>query len=73
MTAAMVETEEGRATLRQSAPHATPKPAEAEDIARLLAFLGRPDNRHMVGQVPFCDGGCDVLLRGDDVVAPAPL
>jgi NAD(P)-dependent dehydrogenase (short-subunit alcohol dehydrogenase family) len=72
MTAPIMETPEGRAQLARSAPYVTPKPAIAEDVALLIAFLASADNRYMVGQVPFCDGGKDVLLRGDDVVTPAP-
>jgi len=72
MTAPIMATEEGRAQLARSAPYVTPDPAVAEDIAPLLAFLASPENRYMVGQVPFCDGGKDVLLRGDDVVTAVP-
>ncbi|MBV9840994.1 MAG: SDR family oxidoreductase [Sphingomonadaceae bacterium] len=72
MTAPIMATAEGRAQLARSAPYVTPKQAVAEDVALLLAFLASPDNRYMVGQVPFCDGGKDVLLRGDDVIIPAP-
>ncbi len=32
-----------------------------------IVFLASPDNRYLVGQVPFCDGGTDVLLRGEEV------
>jgi NAD(P)-dependent dehydrogenase (short-subunit alcohol dehydrogenase family) len=42
--------------------------ANADDIAPPLAFLASTDNRYMVGQVPYCDGGKDALLRGDDVI-----
>ena len=43
-------------------------PAEARDIALLLAFLASADNRYLVGQVPYCDGGTDVIMRGDAIV-----
>ena len=51
-----------------SVPRAVAEPASAEDIALLLAFMAGPDNRYLVGQVPFVDGGTDVLMRGDDVL-----
>jgi NAD(P)-dependent dehydrogenase (short-subunit alcohol dehydrogenase family) len=69
MTQPIFATAQGRAVLAQSAPFVTPEVAVADDIAPLLAFLASPENRYMVGQVPFCDGGKDVLLRGDDVIS----
>jgi NAD(P)-dependent dehydrogenase (short-subunit alcohol dehydrogenase family) len=76
MIAPMLETAAGQALLAQSAPFAVPDPASADDIAPLLAFLAGPDNRYMVGQVVFCDGGKDVLVRGEagglPVVSPQP-
>ena len=68
MTIPMLTTEAGRAVLAQAAPRAVAQPAEPEHIALLLAFLAGPDNRYLVGQVPYCDGGTDLLLRGDAVV-----
>lgn len=73
MTLPMLDTEEGRALLDKSAPRATAHAAEPDDIALLLAFLASADNRYMVGQVPYCDGGKDVLLRGDDIIRPVDL
>ena len=67
MTIPMLATAEGRAILAKAAPRAVADAAEAEDIALLLAFLASTDNRYLVGQVPFCDGGKDVILRGDNV------
>ena len=65
MIAPLLATAEGRERLASSAPHATPHVAEASDIAPLIAFLASAQNRYMVGQVPFCDGGKDVLMRGE--------
>jgi len=65
MIAPLLATAEGRERLASSAPYATPHAAEASDIAPLIAFLASAHNRYMVGQVPFCDGGKDVLLRGE--------
>jgi len=68
MTLPLLGTAEGRAILAKAVPRAVAEAAEAEDIALLLAFLASADNRYMVGQVPFCDGGKDVILRGDAVL-----
>lgn len=68
MTEPLLATAEGRAVLAQAVPRAVAEPADPQDIAPLLAFLGGPDNRYLVGQVPFVDGGTDVLMRGDDVL-----
>jgi NAD(P)-dependent dehydrogenase (short-subunit alcohol dehydrogenase family) len=68
MTEPLLATDEGRAMLAASAPFAVREAASADDVAPLLAFLASPDNRYMVGQVPFCDGGKDVLLRGERVL-----
>lgn len=57
---------DGRAMLAKSVPIAVDDYAEPDDIAPLLAFLASADNRFLVGQVPFVDGGSDVLLRGDE-------
>ncbi len=67
MTLPMLGTEEGRAILAKVTPRAVREAAVADDIAQLAAFLASAQNRYLVGQVPLCDGGTDVLLRGDDV------
>lgn len=68
MTEPLLATEQGRAILAKAAPRAVVEPANPDDIALLLAFLASPDNRYLVGQVPYCDGGTDVLIRGDAVL-----
>jgi NAD(P)-dependent dehydrogenase (short-subunit alcohol dehydrogenase family) len=68
MTIPLLETEQGRAMLAQVAPRAVAAPAEPIDLALLLAFLASPDNRYLVGQVPYCDGGTDVIVRGDAIL-----
>ena len=68
MTAPLLATDEGRAILSRVVPRAVPDAAVADDIAQLLVFLASPANRYMVGQVPFCDGGTDVLMRGDEIL-----
>ena len=68
MTSPMLATEEGRKILAQAVPRAVPNPADPVDLALLLAFLASADNRYLVGQVPYCDGGTDVIMRGDTIV-----
>jgi NAD(P)-dependent dehydrogenase (short-subunit alcohol dehydrogenase family) len=68
----MLAVEEARALVLRSAPYATPAMIRPDDVAPLLAFLASSDNRAMLGQVPYCDAGSDVLLRGDNVLSPAP-
>lgn len=68
MTIPLLETEEGRAVLARAVPRAMTHVGEPDDLALLLAFLASPDNRYLVGQVPFCDGGTEVILRGDGTV-----
>lgn len=68
MTIPLLETEAGRAILANAVPRAVASAAEPEDIALLLAFLAGPDNRYLVGQVAYCDGGTDVIVRGDTIV-----
>ena len=67
MTIPMLETEQGRAILAQAVPRAVVEAADADDVAHLIAFLASADNRYMVGQVPFCDSGTDVLMRGHEI------
>jgi NAD(P)-dependent dehydrogenase (short-subunit alcohol dehydrogenase family) len=68
MTAPLLASEEGRAILAKAVPRAVANAAEPEHIALLLAFLASPENRYLVGQVPYCDGGTDVIMRGDAFV-----
>jgi NAD(P)-dependent dehydrogenase (short-subunit alcohol dehydrogenase family) len=66
MVSPLLATAEGRTMLAQGVPRAVSDFAEAMDVALLLAFLASEHNRYLVGQVPFCDGGSDVLLRGEE-------
>jgi NAD(P)-dependent dehydrogenase (short-subunit alcohol dehydrogenase family) len=68
MTTPLLATDQGRKVLAQAVPRAVANPAEASDLALLLAFLASAENRYLVGQVPYCDGGTDVIMRGDAVV-----
>ncbi|MBG6119946.1 MULTISPECIES: SDR family oxidoreductase [unclassified Sphingobium] len=65
MGQAALATPEGRENIARNVPTAVRDYADPADIAPTLAFLASADNRFMVGQVPFVDGGADVLLRGD--------
>lgn len=38
----------------------------AESIANLLIWLTSVENTHCAGQTVYCDGGSDVVLRGED-------
>lgn len=38
----------------------------AESIAELLIWLTSVENTHCAGQTIYCDGGADVVLRGED-------
>jgi len=68
MVAPLLETAEGREALAAGVPTAVQDYASAEQIVPLLAFLASPANCYMVGQVPFADGGADVLLRGESAL-----
>ncbi|MDO5496033.1 MAG: hypothetical protein Q4G64_09990, partial [bacterium] len=37
-----------------------------ESIAHLLIWLASPENSHCAGQTIYCDGGADVVLRGEE-------
>jgi NAD(P)-dependent dehydrogenase (short-subunit alcohol dehydrogenase family) len=67
MTIPLLETSEGRDILARVVPRAVREAGEPEDVALLLAFLAGPDNRYLVGQIPYCDGGTDVITRGDAI------
>ncbi len=65
MTAAMIDTEEARRSILEMVPMPLNGIAEPIVVARLLAWLGSPENSHLCGQVVFVDGGSDVVIRGD--------
>ena len=54
--------ERDRALLETALPLGAPGPVEP--VARLLAHLASAENRSTTGQVVYCDGGTDALVRG---------
>ena len=67
MTADMIATEEKKAALLELVPMPLNGVAEAQTVARLLAWLGGVENTHLCGQVIYIDGGSDAVIRGDSV------
>ena len=67
MTRAILNAPGGAERLQQKVPSAIGRFGTPDDMARLIGFLAGPDNRYIVGQVIFADGGCDALQRGDTV------
>ncbi|MEZ5709765.1 MAG: SDR family oxidoreductase [Blastomonas sp.] len=65
ITRPILATEEGRKMLAEATPIAVENYAEPEDIAPLLTFLASAENRYVVGQTIFADGGKDAIRRGD--------
>ncbi|MDR5804846.1 SDR family oxidoreductase [Caballeronia sp. LZ001] len=61
MALPLLSTVEGRQKLARAAPIAVTDYAEPDDIAPILAFLASSENRFMVGQIPFIDGGSQLL------------
>lgn len=64
MTAALLETEQGREQLNAVVPMRLHGPAEPVVIARTLAWVAGVENTHMTGQVLFVDGGAEATIRG---------
>lgn len=65
MTQPLLDAPGGAERLQQQVPSAIGCFGTPDDIARLIGFLAGPDNRYIVGQVIFADGGCDAMQRGD--------
>lgn len=69
MTAPLLATADGRALVDSSVPMPLNSHQGPEVIADLLIWLTSEQNTHCAGQTIYCDGGADVVLRGDDIWA----
>lgn len=68
MTAAALQTSEGRAALDAGAPSPLNGPAAPPTApAALLAWLSSEANTHLTGQVIFIDGGAEAIRRPQQV------
>ncbi len=67
MTKDLLATEQGRALTDAYVPMPLNSHQGPESIAHLLLWLTSVENTHCAGQTIYCDGGADVVLRGDDV------
>lgn len=66
MTAPLLASEEGRAKMNASVPTPLNHHQTVQTIADLLIWLASEQNTHLCGQMLFCDGGAEVVLRGVD-------
>lgn len=69
MTADLIATPEGAAAVDAVVPMPLNYHQSPESIANLLIWLTSPENTHCAGQTIYCDGGSDVILRGEDAWA----
>lgn len=67
MTADLLSTPEGAARVDAYVPMPLNGHQAADTVADLLIWLTSVENSHLCGQMIYCDGGADVVLRGDDV------
>lgn len=66
MTSDLLSTPESVAFLDAVVPMPLNYHQPPESIANLLIWLTSPQNTHCAGQTIYCDGGSDVVLRGED-------
>ncbi len=66
MTADLLKTPESAAFVDAVVPMPLNYHQPAESIANLLIWLTSVENSHCAGQTIYCDGGADVVLRGED-------
>lgn len=66
MTADLVGNDESRAFVDAVVPMPLNYHQPPESIASLLIWLASAENSHCAGQTIYCDGGSDVVLRGED-------
>lgn len=68
MTAAALETEEGRVAMDAGAPAPYGGPAaDPIQVSNLLAWLTSEDNGYVTGQIIFIDGGAESIRRPEQV------
>lgn len=67
MTEDLLASDDGRAMTDAYVPMPLNSHQGPESIAHLLIWLTSVENTHCAGQTIYCDGGADVVLRGDDV------
>lgn len=63
MIASLLSDPEGWEFLNKVTPMRLGRPAQAAEIAQLVAFLAGPENSFIVGQTIFCDGGAEATRR----------
>lgn len=66
MTAELLANEESVKFLDAVVPMPLNSHQPPESIANLLIWLTSVENTHCAGQTIYCDGGADVVLRGED-------
>lgn len=66
MTDELLSTPESAAMVDAAVPMPLNYHQPPESIANLLIWLTSPENSHCAGQTIYCDGGADVVLRGED-------
>lgn len=66
MTARLLGTADSAAMMDAIVPTPLNHHQSPETIADLLIWLTSEQNSHMCGQMLYCDGGAEVLLRGTD-------
>lgn len=67
MTEALRATPETLAAVDASVPMPLNYHQSPESVAHPLIWLTSEENTHTTGQTLYCDGGADVMLRGEDV------
>lgn len=67
MTTDLLATPESTAMVDAQVPMPLNYHQDAGVVADLLIWLTSQENSHCAGQTIYCDGGADVMLRGDDV------